>query len=112
MRWRKKSGTLPSNCLGKPQVVIGSTKHNFIRRERVFHDYNPQYGHDKNVKGSVLSNENHHVQVRITTGTLLDGSKVAWHTGVRKSIIEMDSLTILNWVQGVKEVICVRNFNF
>ena len=31
---------------------------------------------------------------------------MVWDAGVRKCIIEMDSLIVLNWVKGVKEVIC------
>ena len=42
----------------------------------------------------------------MTTGTLLHGPKVVWDIGVRKCIIEMISMTILNWVKGVREVIC------
>ena len=34
----------------------------------------------------------------------LHGLKVAWDFGVRKCIIEMDSLTVLNLIKGVEEV--------
>ena len=45
-------------------------------------------------------------QVRMMIETLQHGPKVVWDAGVRKCIIEMDSLIVLNWVKGVKEVIC------
>ena len=35
----------------------------------------------------------------MTTGTLLHGPKVVWDTGVKKCIIEMISVTVLNWVK-------------
>ena len=40
------------------------------------------------------------------TWALLHGLKMAWDSGVRNCIIEMDSLTVLNWIKGVAEVFC------
>ena len=40
------------------------------------------------------------------TWALLHYLKMGWDSSVRKYIIEMDSLTVLNWIKGVEEVFC------